>query len=85
MVAETKLAIILERKIPRMAAPLMLDKDLSVSHSAIGAILNISLVSPDICEELVRQVEISLVSNAMKAMLYKNIGYLLVSINYCFL
>ena len=58
MVAETKVDVILERKLSRMAAPLMLDKDLSVSHAAVGALVNISLISPEICEELVRQVSI---------------------------
>ena len=56
MVAETKVDVILERKLPRFAAPLILDKDDSVSHSAIGALVNISLMSPDICEQLVSQV-----------------------------
>ena len=56
MVAENKVDAILERKLPRIAAPLILDKDDSVSHSAIGALVNISLMSPDICEQLVSQV-----------------------------
>lgn len=55
MVAETKVDVILERKLARMAAPLMLDKDLSVSHAAVGALVNVSLISPEICEELVKQ------------------------------
>ena len=58
MVAETKVDVILERKLARMAAPLMLDKDLSVSHSAVGALVNVSLISPEICEELVSQVSV---------------------------
>ena len=56
MVVENNLDVILERKLARMAAPLMLDKDTSVAHSAIGALVNISLISHEICEELVRQV-----------------------------
>ena len=55
MVAENKVDVILERKLPRMAAPLMLDKDISVSHSAVGALVNISLTSPEVCDELVTQ------------------------------
>ena len=58
MIAETKVDVILERKLARMAAPLMLDKDLSVSHAAVGALVNISLISPEICEDLVRQVSV---------------------------
>ena len=56
MVAESQVEVILERKLARMAAPLMADKDLSVSHSAVGALVNISLISHDVCEELVNQV-----------------------------
>ena len=55
MVAEKHADLILERKLPKMAAPLMLDKHNSVSHSAVGALVNISLTSPEVCDELVRQ------------------------------
>ena len=56
MVAESQVEIILERKLARMAGPLMVDKDLSVSHAAVGALVNISMISHDVCDELVNQV-----------------------------
>ena len=56
MVTENQIEVILERKLARMAGPLMVDKDPSVSHAAVGALVNISLSSHDVCEELVNQV-----------------------------
>jgi hypothetical protein len=40
----------------RVAGPLMVDNNLSVKHAAIGSLKNLSLVSPDVCDEMVEQV-----------------------------
>ena len=37
----------------RIVAPLMLDKNVSVQSSAVGALRNISLSDPEICEQMV--------------------------------
>ena len=39
----------------RIVAPLMMDKNLSVQSSAVGALRNISLADPEICEQMVIQ------------------------------
>ena len=45
--------IILDKKLIRIVAPLMLDKNVSVQSTAVGALRNISLADPDICEQMV--------------------------------
>jgi hypothetical protein len=47
--------IIIRKKMIRIVAPLMMDKNLSVQSSAVGALRNISLADPEICEQMVIQ------------------------------
>ena len=47
---------IVDKRLVRIVAPLMLDHNLAVQNSAIGALRNISLADPDICDHLVEQV-----------------------------
>ncbi|XP_064468400.1 HEAT repeat-containing protein 3-like [Ornithodoros turicata] len=49
----TSLGMLLEDSIIRTAAPLLLDKNLSVRHSVTGALRNISAISHDVCSTLV--------------------------------
>jgi hypothetical protein len=51
---------IVEKRIIRIVAPLLMDSNLSVRHAAIGALKNISLVDPEICDEMVQQVLLGL-------------------------
>ena len=43
-------------RLVRVAGPLMVDSNLSVKHSAVGSLKNLSLVSAEVCEEMVEQV-----------------------------
>ena len=45
--------IILGKKMIKIVAPLMLDKNVSVQSSAVGALRNISLADPEICDQMV--------------------------------
>ena len=59
----------IEKRLLRIVAPLMLDSNVSVQHAAVGALRNISLIRPDICDHMVEQVSIdriNLVSNNHK-------------------
>ena len=47
--------VIIRKKMIRIVAPLMMDKNLSVQSSAVGALRNISLADPEICEQMVIQ------------------------------
>ena len=45
-------------KLVRVAAPLMAEMaHPNVRHAALGALRNLSLVSPDVCDEMVEQVK----------------------------
>ena len=46
---------ILDRKLLRILAPLTNDTNTSVKHSAVGALRNISLANPTICEQMIDQ------------------------------
>lgn len=47
--------IIMDKKLIRIVAPLMLDSNISVQHSAVGALRNISLASEETCQKMVEQ------------------------------
>ena len=44
-------------RLVRVAGPLMVDSNLSVKHAAVGSLKNLSLVSGEVCEEMVLQVQ----------------------------
>ena len=52
---------VIRHKLVRVAAPCMVDVA-SLSHearlAAVGALKNLSIVSPDICDEMVKQVSL---------------------------
>ena len=48
--------IIVNKRLIRIVAPLMLDGNASVQNSAVGALRNISLADPDICDHMIQQV-----------------------------
>ena len=56
MIVDQRYNEILEMKMVKMAAPLMIDTSDNVRHSATGALKNMSLVSEDVCDEMVKQV-----------------------------
>ena len=47
---------LLQAKVVRIAAPLMVEKASNVRHSSVGALNNLSMVSMDVAEEMVAQV-----------------------------
>ena len=49
---------VVEKKLVRICAPLMVSEKSfnDVRHSAVGALKNLSLVSAEICEEMIKQV-----------------------------
>ena len=47
--------IIIDKKLMRIIAPLVLDKNISVQHAAVGALRNISLSDPTTCDHMVDQ------------------------------
>jgi len=55
MIADKMHAQILELKMVKMVAPLMVDQKDGVQISAIGALKNLSLVSEEVCEEMIKQ------------------------------
>ncbi len=52
----TAVSAIRSFRLVRIAGPLMVDNNLSVKHSSVGALKNLSLVSAEVCEEMVEQV-----------------------------
>lgn len=55
MIAEKKHKQILELKMVKMVAPLIIDEKDGVQVSAVGALKNLSLVSEDVCDEMIKQ------------------------------
>lgn len=47
--------VVLDRRLVRIVAPLLLDTDVSVRHAAVGALKNLSLVSVEVCDQMVQQ------------------------------
>lgn len=52
---EHNIKSIVDSDIVRIAAPLLVDPDINIRHSAAGALRNLSAVSVEICENLVEQ------------------------------
>jgi len=50
---ENRVALILSSDVVRIAAPLLVDQDQNIRHSAAGPLRNLSAVSVDVCERLV--------------------------------
>ena len=46
---------IIQKRLLRIVAPLVVDTNLSVQHAAVGALRNISLADHDICDQMVDQ------------------------------
>ena len=47
--------IVIDKRLIRIIAPLVLDTNISVQHAAVGALRNISLSDPSICDHMVEQ------------------------------